>query len=407
MFLFGASTSSHQVEGGNHNNWSEWEEKTAEEKTESAKKRRWPEYLLNAYPSPYQKENYISGIATDHYHRYEEDFDIARSLGHNAHRFSIAWSRIEPKEGKFDEKEIEHYRNVIAALRARGMEPFITLWHWAVPVWFAEKGGWESPECVSYFSRFVEKIVSELGDNVHFWITLNEPEIFTSTSYLLGNWPPQKKSLVAYLAVLRNLIRGHKSAYKIIKKQYPNAEIGIAKNNIDFEAMGGKMVNRFLKFFGDWWWNSYFLDRIVGYQDFIGLNHYFHSGINYGFEKHEKKVVSDVGWEIYPKSIYAVLKDLTRYEKPIYVTENGVADAQDIYRGRLIKESLEWVKKAQQEGVDVRGYLHWSLLDNFEWADGFWPRFGLVAVDYKTLECHIRPSAFVYKKIIEEWEEDS
>ena len=407
MFLFGAATSSHQVEGGNHNNWSEWEEKTAEGRAESAKQREWPDYLLSGYPSPRKKENYISGIAADHYHRYEEDFDIAQSLGHTAHRFSIEWSRIEPKEGKFDEQEIDHYRNVIKALHARGMEPFVTLWHWTIPVWFAEKGGWESSECVHYFSRYVKKIITDLGDDVHFWITLNEPEVNTSISYILGNWPPQKKSISAYLRVLLNLVRGHKSAYRIIKKQYPDAEVGIAKHNTDFEAADNKTVNRFLKFLGDWWWNSYFLDRIADYQDFIGLNHYFHNLVDYGFEKNKKKIVSDMGWEIHPKSIYVVLKDLAKYEKPIYIMENGVADARDVYRESFIRETLEWVKKAKREGVDVRGYLYWSLLDNFEWADGFWPRFGLVAVDYKTMERHIRPSAYAYKKMIEEWKEKS
>ena len=142
MFYFGAATSSHQVEGGNHNDWSEWELKTAGEKVLAAKNKKWPDYIVNSYPSPYDEKNYVSGAACDHYNRYEKDFDIAKSLGHNAHRFSVEWSRIEPEEGKFNEEEIEHYRDVVKALRIRGMEPFVTLWHWTVPVWFAEKGGW-------------------------------------------------------------------------------------------------------------------------------------------------------------------------------------------------------------------------------------------------------------------------
>ncbi len=407
MFYFGAATSSHQVEGGNHNDWSEWELKTAGEKVLAAKKKKWPDYIANSYPSPQSEENYISGAACDHYDRYEKDFDIAKSLGHNAHRFSIEWSRIEPEEGKFNEEEIDHYREVVRALRVRGMEPFVTLWHWTVPIWFAQKGGWEKRENVKYFTRYAERIVSALDDNVKFWITLNEPDVNPSFAYLLGNWPPQKRSLIAYFRVIRNLAAGHNSAYKIIKNKFPESEIGIAKHNTHFEAMDKNPVNRFIKFMTDWWWNEYFLDRISERQDFIGLNHYFHSLIDWGLNKNKNEKVSDMGWEIHPESMFHVLKDLKKYGRPIYITENGVADARDTYREAFIRETLGWVRKAMGEGADVRGYFHWSLLDNFEWANGFWPRFGLVAVDYKTLERKIRPSALVYKKLIEDWDKNT
>jgi len=404
MFYFGAATSSHQVEGGNHNDWSEWELKTAGKKALSAKNKKWPDYIADSYPSPKSEENYISGIACDHYHQYEKDFDIAKSLGHNAHRFSIEWSRIEPEEGKFDEKEIEHYRRVIHALRARGLEPFVTLWHWVVPVWFAKKDGWENRENIHCFARYTEKIVSELGNDVNFWITLNEPEVNTSMAYISGTWPPQKKSLIVYWRVMHNLIRGHRLAHRIIKEKFPGANIGIAKNNFFFESAGNP-INKFKKACSDWWWNHYFLNRIRDCQDFIGLNHYFHR--KYGPSQNKMTFdITDINWEIYPEGIYHVLKDLARYKKPVYITENGVADVRDAYRETFIRGTLGWIKKAMGEGVDIRGYFHWSLLDNFEWANGFWPRFGLVAVDYKTLERKIRPSAFVYKKMIEDWDKD-
>ena len=400
QFYWGSTTSAHQVEGGNVNDWTEWEKANAERLAKEACK-KWQPWQREKFPEMFKPENYISGLACDHYNRYEKDFDIVKSLGHNAHRLSIEWSRIEPEEGKFDEKEIEHYRKVILALRQRGIEPFVTLWHWTNPLWIRDLGGWENKKTIEYFLRYTDKVLQSLK-NVQFWITLNEPEIYSSDSYLTGVWPPQKKNLISYLAVIKNLIKAHKKVYKIIKKISPQAQIGIAKNNIYFEANKNKAINIVLKKFIDWWWNFYFLNQIKNYQDFIGLNHYFHNLINYGFGKNEKKVVSDMNWELYPEAIYFVLKDLKKYNKPIYITENGLADAQDKKRKWFIEEIFKNVAKAIKEDVDVRGYFYWSLLDNFEWNKGFWPRFGLVEVDYKTLERKIRPSAWEYKKIIED-----
>ncbi|PIU98312.1 glycoside hydrolase family 1 protein [Candidatus Wolfebacteria bacterium CG03_land_8_20_14_0_80_40_12] len=413
-FYWGSATSAHQVEGGDVNDWTEWERANSARLTAEAIRRhanafaRTPDFILKNYPNPLQKENYISGRACDHYNRYEQDFDIAKSLGHNAHRFSIEWSRVEPKQGKFNEAEIEHYRKVILALKKRGIEPFVALWHWPIPLWLRDEGGWQCKKIPDYFSRYTQKISTVLGKDVRFWITLNEPEIYTSNSYLAGAWPPQKRNLFAYLNVLHNLIKSHRKAYEVIKKINPNAKIGISKNNIYFEACQNKIANRLLKKFIDWWWNFYFLNRIKNYQDFIGLNHYFHNRIKgFRFNQNENKTVSDMGWELYPEAIYFVLKDLKKYNKPIYITENGLADAQDKNRGWFIKETLKNVARTIQEGVDIRGYFYWSLLDNFEWDKGFWPRFGLAEIDYsakggKTLERKIRPSAYEYKKIIED-----
>lgn len=397
-FYWGSATSAHQVEGNNVNDWSEWEKKNAERLAKEAKE-KWQPWQQEKFPEMFNPENYISGRACDHYHLYEQDFDIAKKLGHNAHRFSIEWSRIEPEQGKFNEKEIEHYRKVILALKKRGIEPFVTLWHWTNPLWIRDKGGWENKKITDYFERYAEKISNALGENVKFWITLNEPEIYASNSYFAGVWPPQKKNLFAYLRVLNNLIKAHRKAYGVIKKANSNSKIGIAKNNIYFEAYQNRLVNRVLKKFIDWWWNFYFLNRIRNHQDFIGLNHYFHNRINYGFNKNENKKISDIGWELYPEAIYYILKDLKRFNKPIYITENGLADGGDKKRSWFILESLKNIGKAINEGVNARGYLHWSLMDNFEWDKGFWPRFGLVEVNYKTFERKIRPSALQYAKI--------
>ncbi len=398
-FFWGAATSSHQVEGGNHNDWTEWEIENAKIKMQNAKLRNWPNYILENYPNPLQEENYISGRACDHYNRFHEDFDIAKQLGHNAHRFSIEWSRVEPEQGKFDEKEIEHYAQVLRALRERGMEPFVTLWHWTLPLWLSDKGGFKNKKIKFYFSRYVEKIANEFKNDVKFWITINEPEIYASMSYLTGAWPPQEKNILSYLKVLMNLIWAHRAAYAIIKKNDSFAKIGIAKNNVYFEAAPG-IRNFIFKKTADFWWNFLFLNKTWLYSDFIGLNYYYHSRIDEGFNKNENKVVSDMGTELYSKGIYYVLKDLKKYKKPIFITENGIADAKDEYREKFMKENLFWIQKAISEGVDVQGYFHWSLLDNFEWDKGFWPRFGLVEIDYKTLERKARSSAYLYRDII-------
>lgn len=400
-FYWGSATSAHQVEGNNINDWSEWEKTNAKRLTEEVKA-KWQPWQQEKFPEMFEPENYISGRACDHYHRYKEDFNIAKSLGQNAHRFSIEWSRIEPEEGKFDEKEIEHYRKVILALRQRGIEPFVTLWHWPVPLWLEGEGGVKSRNFINYFQRYAKKITNSFKNEVKFWITLNEPEVYAANSYLKGEWPPCKKNLFVYLKALSNLTVAHKKAFLAIKSIDAGAQVGVAKHNVYFEAYKNKLINRLFKKFIDWWWNFYFLNQIKNYQDFIGLNYYFHNRIIYGFNKNENKIVSDLGWELYPEGIYHVLKDLKKYKKPIYITENGIADAQDKKRIKFIKDHLFWVHKAIQEGVDVRGYFYWSLLDNFEWDKGFWLRFGLVEIDYKTMGRKIRPSAWEYAKICKE-----
>lgn len=217
-----------------------------------------------------------------------------------------------------------------------------------------------------------------------------------------GFWPPQEKSWFSYFRVLSHLITAHKKAYKVIKSISPKFQISIAKNNIYFQTKNKKLINRFLKWLGDWWWNSYILNCLKNQLDFIGLNHYFRNLIDFGFNRNENAIVSGLGFELYPQSIYFVLKDLEKFKKPIYITENGLADSSDYRRGWYIKEVLRYIHRAIHEGVDIRGYLHWSLLDNFEWDKGFWPRFGLIEVNFKTLARRIRPSALEYAKIIKD-----
>ncbi len=405
-FFWGASTSAHQVEGGNVNDWFLFEKENATRLADEAKN-KWEKWQREKFPEMYFPNNYISGKATNHYVRFEEDFDFAKYLGQNAHRFSIEWSRIEPEEGKFDEKAITHYRQVLLALKERKIEPFVTLWHWPIPLWLRGKGGWDPSVTITYFERYVKTVVEALGEDVKYWITLNEPEIYLSHSFWKGEWPPQRKSFISSFSVLINLILAHRSAYKIIKERFPASQVGIAKNNINFQGVNDNIFNQLLTKIMDYGWNKFILNRIRKQQDFIGLNHYFRRKVGFGTPKlrtqsEGRERFSDLGWELHPESMYAVLVGLKKYKKPVYITENGLADRDDENREWFINKSLQMVHKAINEGVDVRGYFYWSLLDNFEWDKGFWPRFGLIEVDYETGERKVRKSALEYKKICEE-----
>lgn len=399
-FLWGAATSAYQVEGGNRNDWSEWEKKNADRLTDEAKT-KWQKWQQERFPEMFKSENYICGRACDFYNRYESDLDIAKSLGLNAFRISIEWSRIEPEEGKFDEREIEHYRKVISAIRARGMEPFVTLWHYTLPLWLAEKKGILNKKFPDYFAKYSEYVVKNLGDLCKFWITLNEPSVVISHSYIEGTRPPEKKNLwLAWLAC-RKMMRAHNLAYGTIKEISKNNQIGFANHIKYFEPYRknstlDKLVVLIVDYFGNWIFYNLSKNR----NDFITLQYYFRFCLKFpGKMKVESKNLTDLGWEIFPEGIYYLLKVLREYNLPVYITENGLADTEDKKREKFIKDHLYWIYKAVSEGADVRGYFHWSLLDNFEWDKGFWPRFGLVEVDYKTMERKIRPSAREYAKI--------
>lgn len=370
-FLWGAATASYQVEGGIENN--DW--------AQAARDGKVP----------------VCGKATDHYNRFEGDFDIAKSLSQNAHRFSIEWSRIEPEEGRFDEEEIEHYRKVIRSLKAKGLEPFVTLWHFTLPLWFTKKGGFQNKNAPEIFSKYCEFVISRLGNEAKYWMTINEPLVWASGGYLKGRWPPFHKNFFSYLLVQRKLVSAHKLAYKKIKNIFPDIKIGIAQNEFCFESSGG-LVNDLKMRFMKWAWNDSFLNAISQYQEFIGLNYYRHW--KFGEDENIMAVdITDMGWGIYPKGIYSVLVGLKKYKVPVYITENGLADENDEKRIEFINSHLKYIKEAIDDGADVRGYFYWSLLDNFEWSYGFTKRFGLVEIDYETFERRVRPSALIYKEI--------
>ncbi|MDD5032339.1 MAG: glycoside hydrolase family 1 protein [Patescibacteria group bacterium] len=387
-FLWGVSTSAHQIEGGAANDWSCWERSEFRIKNLE---------LRNENPN-----NYICGLACDSYNRYEEDIKLVKDLNCGAYRLGIEWARIEPEEGKWDRKEIEHYRKVLMNLKANNLKVVLTLWHWTNPIWLADKGGWANKEAVKYFSRYVEFIVNQLGDLVDYWLTLNEPMVYIANGHITGKFPPNKKSIFIARKVFNNLIRAHKTGYGVIHNKYTKAEVSITQLMNYFEpARKWCLVEAGLAKLASWIWNERFLNKIKNELDYIGLDYYFHDRIVWypPFKKNENKKITDMGWEIYPKGIYYVLKSLAKFKKPIIVMENGLADADDKERVNFIREHLKYVYKAIGGGVSVRGYFYWSLLDNFEWAAGFDPKFGLYEVDRKTFKRTARPSAKMYAEI--------
>lgn len=267
-------------------------------------------------------------------------------------------------------------------------------------------GGFENKKAPFYFSRYCEYVVKNLGQGSEapkFWITMNEPTVHAQMGYYLlrmgglgRNWPPFKKNLFTFFKVVNRMATSHNISYQKIKSIRPDVFVGIATHNVNFESNRNPLNYLLVKFL-IWLQNHRFLRKIEDRQDFIGLNYYFYN--KFGDKKRYEK--SDLGWNIYPKGIYNVLMELEQYHKPVFVTENGIADAGDAKRAKFIREHLYWVKRAIDDKIDVRGYFYWSLLDNYEWADGFEPKFGLVEVDFKTMERKIRPSAYEYKKVCE------
>lgn len=401
-FLWGAATSAHQVEGGTHNQWSVWELENAKSRAAQAhydlsELESWPQIKAEASSA----HNYVSGRAVDHYNLYETDFDLLKKLHMNAFRFSVEWSRIEPNEGAWNAEAIEHYKTYVKELKKRGIEPIVTLFHFTLPTWFAALGGFEKRRNVKYFVRFADKIVRELGIHVRFITTINEPEAYANESYKAGHWPPGQTSKKQMITVLNNLAYAHNKTATTIHGINRRYKVSIAKNSAYVYAGDDALLSRksaaVMQYFAD----DYFLKKVVKNCDFLGVNYYFSDRV-YGYRVHNPdEKVSDMGWDLSPSNIQFALERLyEKYHLPIIVTENGLADAEDKDRKWWITQTLIAMQKAMDNGVELKGYLHWSLLDNFEWDKGFWPRFGLAEVNYETLERTLRPSGIWFSKII-------
>jgi beta-glucosidase len=416
-FLWGTATSSHQVEGGQTNN--DW----------------WAIEQVGGYIYEDQR----SGDACNWWHDAESDFDRMAAMQLNTHRLSIEWSRVQPRPDKWSENALQRYRQMLESLHERGIKPMVTLHHFTNPLWMAVLGGWENKNSPMWFEAYVQKVVSELGDLVDLWCTINEPMVLLGQGYLLGRWPPNNTSIVALYNAGLNMARAHALAYHTIHRLNPNAQVGLAKHMVVWspqrrwiptDYLVSRFVNRVT--------NHVILDaltkgevRLLGRRfaklenaantlDWLGINYYqryrvgmrlrnifrslfprlpaniFYQGTEPGYQKGPGE------WgEIHAEGLFDTLRSVAKYNLPIYITENGIPDKDDENRPRFILTHLHQLWKAIQIGIPVRGYYYWSLVDNFEWSEGYNLefRFGLFGVDFDTQERIPRTSGELYARI--------
>ncbi len=408
-FLWGTATSSHQVEGDNLNNdWWAWEQDNG----------RFP-------------QNQRSGIACDWWRHAEADLDRAAELGIKAHRISIEWSRVEPEPGAFDRAALDRYREIVQAMHERGIEPMVALHHFTNPMWLVEKGDFSSDIVVDYFQRYTTMVVRALGDLVPKWLTFNEPMVYFFSRYLTDSYPePRCRGMQAGFAAVQRMLQCHAAAYHTIKEAQPQAQVGMAKNMTVFQAAPGSgLVSKWWArqvdyLFNDSWLQSMetgkvkrpfgrgTIKNLARSYDFIGINYYTRFYVKFPPGKEfilrewgEDAIVSDGDYgEVYPSGLYQMLKRVTKYNKPIYITENGVPDQADEIRPGFLLSHLREVWRAISFCFPVMGYYHWSLVDNFEWTEGWRQRFGLIEMNPETQERAIRNSGHLYREICQNYE---
>lgn len=370
-FRWGAATAAHQIEGGNVNNdW--W---------------RWEHTPGSGVAEP-------SGDACDSWHRWPDDVELVAGLGLDHYRFSLEWSRIEPAPGEWSTAAMDHYRKVCDALRERGVEPVVTLHHFTTPIWLADEGGWEKGPAVDRFAQFCHRAVSALGDSVGRVCTLNEPNIVATMGYVLGIFPPGRTDQAAAGQVTANLVDAHRRAVEAVRAARPGVPVGLTLSMTDYQAAegGGQRVEQMRAVHED-----PFLLATEG-DDFLGVQTYTRMviGPNGWVGPLPGVPVLPMGYELWPDALEACLRrawEVTGGGVPLWVTENGIGTDDDTQRVEFVRAALEGVQRALADGIEVQGYTYWSLMDNFEWAFGYRPRFGLVDVDRSTFERRPKPSA--------------
>lgn len=409
-FLWGAGTSSHQIEGGLKNNWTEWEEKNMEHLI----KRTSKDIDAVLFKKAQDPECYLSNgrYSCESSKYWKEDIKAMRELKLNAYRFSLEWSRIEPKKGIFDEAGIDFYINFIRELKESGIEPVVTIWHWTLPVWLSEEGGIMSKDFLKYWERFVRYVVKKFGKEVKFWITINEPSVVVNMSYLLGEWPPAEKNIFLWSKYyFFTFPKSHKIAYRVIKEENPQSMVSFAHQGPNFDPLRDNAIDRLVASISNYLVNFVMINSVIKYLDYIALNFYFNNLVGFGgftnglfVQRNRNDVCTDMRWWYQPKALGSMVRKLfRRYDLPVMITENGLADYKDSMRREWLDESIGVLGECLSDGVNVIGYMHWSLLDNFELADGFWPQFGLVAVDPISKERKIKKSGYHYMDLIEKY----
>ncbi len=384
-FLWGAGTSAYQVEGGNkHSDW--WAFEHSFRRTEELRKKgRNP-------------EDFTCGDAVDFWNRFDGDFELAAHLGQNATRISLEWSRIEPNEGDWDEAALDRYERMLQSARFHGLKTFVTLHHFTLPRWFSERGGFATRANVPLFVKFAKRAAERLHQYADYWITVNEPEVYAWLSYGTGSFPPNHRSLLEVKRVADNLAAVHRELCPFFR-EHLRQPVGVAHH---LESIAAASPLSAPVAAAARWLNRYCLRAMAPWEDFLGVNYYYRTRVGwFGSRDETSKIgVSDTGRSICPEGLTEVLLELKAYRKPIAVTENGLADARDDRRERFIVEHVAALHRAVARGVDVRAYLYWALLDNFEWADGWAPKFGLASVEREHLfRRRVRPSALRYAEI--------
>ncbi|NMB53441.1 MAG: glycoside hydrolase family 1 protein [Leptolinea sp.] len=409
-FLWGTATASHQVEGGNtNNNWYQWE-------TQPGK----------------IKEGMRSGLACNWWGgKWKEDLDRAAEGHQNSHRMSIEWSRVQPSPDRWDEDALEYYRQIIRGMVDRKLEPMVTLHHFTDPLWVTNLGGWETGAVLSYFERYVKKVVEALKDYVKLWVTINEPNVYVWGGYMGGGFPPGKNDMNLALQVMANMVRGHAAAYRTIHAAQPDARVGFALNYRDLQParpdfppdcwMAGLQAKIYNDSFAgalktgklDMAFKKISIPEAAGTQDYLGINYYTGDLVKFdlsaggemfgrrstppGAEMSETGFIAKV-----TEGMFRALSWARKFGIPLMVTENGVEDSDDHLRPRYLVEHLEQVWRAANYNFRVQGYYHWSLVDNFEWERGWTQRWGLWGLDRETQARIRRPSADLYAAICRE-----
>ena len=405
-FAWGTATAAHQVEGNNsNNNWYQWEKAVDE----------------NGISRIHNNDS--SAMAADHWNRYPEDILLMKDLGVSHYRFSIEWSRIEPQKGYYDLESLSHYRKMCLAMIKAGITPVVTLHHFTHPIWFEELGAFEKETNTEHFTKFAKLVFQELMDIVPIWCTFNEPSVFVAQGYFNGIFPPGKKDPVLAGTVLENMLNAHVETYHLLKA-IPGSEkvkIGLVKNIFQFDPLRRWHLLdwAFSKILNDVYTNapleflktgksSFYMPGMVdnemlnpeapGTLDFIGLNYYSRMHVKgrlnpeepFVFDTRQQDIMTDMGYPLYAEGFYRALKTISEVEVPIYVTENGLADDKDTVRPLFIERYLYALNQAIKERIDIRGYFYWSLMDNFEWAEGYSMKFGLYEVNLETQERKLR-----------------
>lgn len=407
-FFWGVATSSFQIEGKIENDFTKWELEG--------------KFIRNGLNPVYDN-------GSNHWLLWEKDYELLKHLGVNAYRFSLEWSRIQPELKSFSEKAIDQYEKMIDYLLENDIEPFLTLHHFTHPIWFHDISPWHTNHSVDLFIDFVDKILNRFKKKIKYWITFNEPLVWVMAAYGEGNFPPGVKDLNIMMIALSNILDAHSKVYDLIKSNNSDSEIGIANNFIIFKrdrnwfVLDKTVKNRIHKFYNLMIPDAFISNKLIASLppllkfekeiklenkiDFWGINYYyrlftkFKLSLTNPFHFYTKHPETDTGWEIYPKGLYKISKLLSKYEKPLIITENGIAINDENIRKKFLKKHLKYLFKAINKGIDIRGYFYWSLLDNYEWLFGKSKRFGLVYVDYENeFKRTPKESFYFYKNII-------